>query len=148
MTKRKEPFQTSQEKSQRHFCFSSFVPLSKENEKKYFHGENSSLMLWKEGQASIQFSCYMSSFLSRFDPESEGFVSTEELEFVLTNLPVKIPKPEIEEMIKAADGDGDGRISFPEFRRLVGMWKVGKRENGRREAFQNTYIRVINLFRR
>ena len=63
----------------------------------------------------------MSSFLSRFDPESEGFVSTEELEFVLTNLPVKIPKPEIEEMIKAADGDGDGRISFPEFRRLVGM---------------------------
>ena len=36
LTKRKTPFQTSQEKSQRHFCFSSFVPLSKENEKKIF----------------------------------------------------------------------------------------------------------------
>ena len=57
----------------------------------------------------------------RFDPESEGFVSTEELQFVLANLPVKIPKPELEEMIAAADSDGDGKISFLEFRRLVGM---------------------------
>ena len=117
----------------------------RKTKKRYFHGEKSSLILWKEGQASIQFSSYMSSFLSRFDPESEGFVSTEELEFVLTNLPVKIPKPEIEEMIKAADGDGDGRISFPEFRRLVGMWKVGKRENGRREAFQKYLYQCYQL---
>ena len=58
----------------------------------------------------------------RFDPESEGFVSTEELEFVLSNLPVKVPKPEIEEMLAAADTDNDGKISFQEFRRLVGMW--------------------------
>jgi len=57
----------------------------------------------------------------RFDPESEGFVSTEELEFVLSNLPVKVPKPEIEEMLAAADTDNDGKISFQEFRRLVGM---------------------------
>ena len=58
----------------------------------------------------------------RFDPESEGFVSTEELEFVLSNLPVKVSKPEIEEMLAAADTDNDGKISFQEFRRLVGMW--------------------------
>lgn len=57
----------------------------------------------------------------RFDPDSEGFVSLEELRFVLTNLPVKISLDEIEEMMEAADLDGDGKISFGEFRTLLGM---------------------------
>ena len=57
----------------------------------------------------------------RFDPDCEGFVSLEELRFVLANLPVKISHQELEEMMKAADPDGDGKLSLEEFRTLLGM---------------------------
>ena len=57
----------------------------------------------------------------RFDPDSEGFVSLEELRFVLTNLPVKVSHNELEELMEAADPNGDGKISFAEFRTLLGM---------------------------
>jgi len=57
----------------------------------------------------------------RFDPDSEGFVSMDELRFVLTNLPVKISDAEMQEMMEAADPNGDGKLDFGEFRTLLGM---------------------------
>jgi calmodulin len=45
----------------------------------------------------------------------------DELKFILSNLPVKVPTQEIEEMIKAADIDGDGKIDFQEFRKMIGQ---------------------------
>ena len=48
-------------------------------------------------------------------------MSADELRFVLTNLPVRVSNIEINEIMEAADLDGDGKISFAEFRQLVGM---------------------------
>ncbi len=59
-------------------------------------------------------------FSFRFDPEAEGFVTVEELKFVMSNLPVRLAKDEIEELVQAADKDGDGKINFEEFRVLMG----------------------------
>ena len=45
----------------------------------------------------------------------------EELKFVLSNLPVKITKEEVKEILDAADEDNDGKISFEEFRNMIGI---------------------------
>ena len=47
-----------------------------------------------------------------FDRESTGFISTEELRFVMRNIGEKMTEEEIDEMIKEADHDGDGQISY------------------------------------
>ena len=60
-------------------------------------------------------------YFCRFDPDNEGIVRTDEIRFVMNNLPVRLPKSEIEEMIKTADRDGDGKITFEEFRRMMGQ---------------------------
>ena len=70
---------------------------------------------------NVEFDSYKSSNVIRFDPDCEGFVSLEELRFVLANLPVKISHKELEEMMEAADPDGDGKLSLEEFRTLLGM---------------------------
>jgi calmodulin len=48
-------------------------------------------------------------------------ICVDELKFILSNLPVKVSTQEIEEMIKAADIDGDGKIDFQEFRKMIGQ---------------------------
>ena len=59
--------------------------------------------------------------LSRFDCDSEGVICVDELKFILSNLPVKVTNQEIEEMVSAGDLDGDGKISFQEFRKMIGQ---------------------------
>ena len=63
----------------------------------------------------------ISIFLSRFDCDSEGMICVEELKFIMSNLPVKVSSQEIEEMVSAADLDGDGKINFQEFRKMIGQ---------------------------
>ena len=58
---------------------------------------------------------------SRFDCDSEGVISVDELKFILSSLPVRVSNQEIEEMIKAGDLDGDGKIDFMEFRKMIGQ---------------------------
>ena len=41
-----------------------------------------------------------------------GYVKIEELKFVFSHLEDKMPPDEVEEMIKEADHDGNGQISF------------------------------------
>ncbi|XP_040580068.1 neo-calmodulin [Lepeophtheirus salmonis] len=57
----------------------------------------------------------------RFDQDSEGNVDLEDLRFVLSNLPVRLSNAEIEEMVKSADPDNDGKLSFQEFRVILGL---------------------------
>jgi hypothetical protein len=57
---------------------------------------------------------------SRFDPENEGVVRADELRFVLANLPVKLTPAEIDEIVEAADTDADGKITYDEFRKMLG----------------------------
>ncbi len=77
----------------------------------------------------------------RFDPENEGAIRTDELRFVMSNLPVKLTDKashfthvfknnnnkhlnvnfqEVDEMMRAADTNSDGLITFDEFRRMMG----------------------------
>ena len=48
-------------------------------------------------------------------------ISVDELKFILGSLPVRVSTQEIEEMIKAGDLDGDGKIDFMEFRKMIGQ---------------------------
>ncbi len=44
--------------------------------------------------------------------EGLGYVKIEELKFVFSHLEDKMPPDEVEEMIKEADHDGNGQISY------------------------------------
>ena len=45
-----------------------------------------------------------------------GCIPAEEMKFVLMHLPGKVAHKEIDEMIETVDRNGDGKISFSEFR--------------------------------
>ena len=53
-----------------------------------------------------------------------GYVKIEELKFVFSHLEDKMPPDEVEEMIKEADHDGNGQISFDGTLKLVKLWKL------------------------
>jgi len=50
-----------------------------------------------------------------FDKDGDGFISTEELKEVLVKLGVMMTDAEAEAMIREADADGDGRVSWSEY---------------------------------
>ncbi|CAG9807577.1 unnamed protein product [Chironomus riparius] len=50
-----------------------------------------------------------------FDKNGDGFVSIDELKFVLTNLGERLTDQEMNEILKDADVDGDGKLNFEEF---------------------------------
>jgi calmodulin len=50
-----------------------------------------------------------------FDKDGDGFITLEELGFVMANLGEKLSPTELEEMVKEADTDGDGKINYKEF---------------------------------
>lgn len=54
-----------------------------------------------------------------FDVNRDGFISSEELLEVMTNLGEEVNEQEVKEMISVADIDGDGLISFSDFRSLM-----------------------------
>jgi len=56
----------------------------------------------------------------RFDPDNDGFVSLDELKFVMSNLPVRVSEEEVEEMVRAVDVGRDGKISQDKFSQLMG----------------------------
>jgi len=63
-----------------------------------------------------------------FDKDGNGFISASELRHVMTNLGEKLTDKEIDEMIREADVDGDGQISYEEFGVMM------MKENPNREA--------------
>merc|ERR1711935_261928 len=53
-----------------------------------------------------------------FDKDGNGYISKSELKTVMTNLGQTLTDDEIEDMIKEADLDGDGRVNYEEFVRM------------------------------
>ena len=47
-----------------------------------------------------------------FDKEGNGYISAMELRHVMTNLGEKLQDDEIDEMVRAADMNGDGQINY------------------------------------
>ena len=56
-----------------------------------------------------------------FDRDGNGFISSTDLRQVLTNLDENLTDDEFNEMIREADLDGDGRINYKEFARMMTM---------------------------
>jgi len=54
-----------------------------------------------------------------FDKDGNGFITSQELRHVMTNLGEKITQEEADSMIKEADLDGDGRIDYEEFIKMM-----------------------------
>ena len=54
-----------------------------------------------------------------FDKDNKGWIEAAELRHVLANIGEKLSGAELEEMIKEADPDSDGKIQRDEFIRLL-----------------------------
>ncbi len=54
-----------------------------------------------------------------YDPKGTGYITSEQLTLTLSMLGESAEKDEIAELIKEADVDNDGKISFSEFKRMV-----------------------------
>jgi calmodulin len=54
-----------------------------------------------------------------YDPKGTGFITSEQLTMTLSLLGENVEKEEVAELIKEADVDNDGKISFSEFKRMV-----------------------------
>ncbi|KAH9369721.1 hypothetical protein HPB48_007688 [Haemaphysalis longicornis] len=54
-----------------------------------------------------------------FDRNGDGYVSCAELRHVMTTMGEKLTHEEVDEMIREADKDGDGRINYDEFVAMV-----------------------------
>lgn len=54
-----------------------------------------------------------------FDKNGDGFITADELSLVMTNLGQSMSDDEVREMIGEADNDGDGRIDYEEFVKMM-----------------------------
>lgn len=54
-----------------------------------------------------------------FDRDKSGSVSASELKHVMNNLGEQVTNEEVEEMIKEADADNDGELSFDDFLQFI-----------------------------
>jgi Ca2+-binding EF-hand superfamily protein len=54
-----------------------------------------------------------------FDRDGDGLISEEELRLTMNNLGEPLTEDEVKSMIAEADLDGDGKINFQEFSRLM-----------------------------
>ncbi|KAL7313242.1 hypothetical protein PS15m_007010 [Mucor circinelloides] len=55
-----------------------------------------------------------------FDKDQDGSITQDELRSVMANLGQKLTSQELDEMIKEADTDGDGKINYKEFVKMMG----------------------------
>ena len=54
-----------------------------------------------------------------FDRDKSGSVTASELKHVMNNLGEQVTDEEVEEMIREADADGDGELSFEDFYQFI-----------------------------
>lgn len=54
-----------------------------------------------------------------FDKDGDGFISRTELRHIMNTVDVSLAETDIEEMIKEADANGDGKIDFDEFIKMM-----------------------------
>ena len=57
-----------------------------------------------------------------------SFITTEELNLVMSTLGERLSREEVEEMIREADLDGDGKVGFSEFATMMNHRGPGARK--------------------
>lgn len=67
----------------------------------------------------INDDCHCKVAFAFFDKDGDGNITTVELKQVLHSLHLKLTDHEIDEMILEADSDGNGQVSFEEFRDMM-----------------------------
>jgi len=65
-----------------------------------------------------------------FDRDGDGYISVEELRLTMNNLGEPLTDHEVRSMIEEADLDGDGRINFQEFARLMQTQQQQQQRSG------------------
>ena len=74
-----------------------------------------------------------------FDRDNNGFISAAELRHVMTSIGEKLTDDEVDEMIREADQDGDGRIDC-ELRLYTGCRKIGFAD---RRCVDNEFVQLM-----
>ena len=59
------------------------------------------------------------TFFRAFDLDGDGLITQSELHSVLKKLGEDFSDDEVKELISEADLDGDGKVSFPEFEKMI-----------------------------
>ncbi|XP_074503013.1 calmodulin-like isoform X3 [Sebastes fasciatus] len=80
-----------------------------------------------DGNGTIEFKEFLTMMVEEpikeafriIDKDGSGCISPAELREVMTNVKVKMTAEEVDKIIKEVDTDGDGRISYKEFVKMM-----------------------------
>ncbi len=65
------------------------------------------------------------NFKKVFDKDGNGYITKNELRHLMNNIGENFTEKEIEEMIREADTDGDGKVNYSEFVQImISQWFV------------------------
>ncbi|GJM96414.1 hypothetical protein PR202_ga13245 [Eleusine coracana subsp. coracana] len=72
-------------------------------------------MFWKDPDSEEE----LRESFKLFDADQNGYISADELRRMMENLGEKLTDKEVEDMIREADKDGDGLVSYEEFKQMM-----------------------------
>merc|ERR1712088_1125155 len=72
-----------------------------------------------DGNGTIEFPEFLELMKQKATEDDDGFISTKELKKVTTMLGQQLTKEEVEEFMKEADVDGNGKLDYDEFVKMM-----------------------------
>lgn len=71
------------------------------------------MLICKQNKAIfLQRNNVLNSIFQVFDRDKDGYITAQELQMVMASLGENLTQEELNEMIRAADTDGDGRVNY------------------------------------